>query len=85
MRKRARAGPRRQSFLLFQSFKIDQSFLAKDPSAWAEVGYQRLSKFVKNLKVVNVVAEHAIQLQPAPVKGAQPSSDRSEFWRNSKS
>ena len=42
---------------------FDRSFLAKDPSAWAEeVVYQRLSKFVKNLKVVNDVAEHAIQM-----------------------
>ena len=42
---------------------FDQSFLAKDPSAWAEeVVYQRLTKFVKNLKVVNDVAEHAIQI-----------------------
>ena len=63
MRKRAQAGPRRQSFLLFQSFKIDQSFLAKDPSAWAEEDrYQGLSKFVKNLKVINDMAEHAIQM-----------------------
>ena len=54
---------RRLTFLLFQSLKIDRSFLAKDPSAWAEeVRYQGLSKFVKNLKVVNDVAEHAIQI-----------------------
>ena len=99
---------------------FDQSLLAKDPSAWAEeVGYQRLLKFVKSLKVVNVMAEHVIQmakdyagknskdehqqqylfatiaqqrrndlrrksLQPAPVKGAKPSSDPLEFWQNSK-
>ena len=54
---------RRLTFLLFQSLKIDRSFLAKDPSAWAEeVRYQGLSNFVKNLKVVNDVAEHAIQI-----------------------
>ena len=54
---------RRLTFLLFQSLKIDRSFLAKDPSAWAEeVRYQGLSKLVKNLKVVNDVAEHAIQI-----------------------
>ena len=42
---------------------FDQSLLAKDPSAWAEeVGYQRLLKFVKSLKVVNVMAEHVIQM-----------------------
>ena len=50
-------------FLLFQSINIDRSFLAKDPSVWGEeVGFQRLSKFVKNVKVVNDVAEHAIQM-----------------------
>ena len=50
-------------FLVFQILHLDHSFLQRDPTSWnEESSFQRLAKFVKNFRVVNDVAEHAIQL-----------------------
>ena len=49
-------------FLVFQLLHLDHSFLRKDASSWSEEpAFQRLSKFVKNFRVMNDVAEHTIQ------------------------
>lgn len=51
------------SHFLFQVFKIDTSFLDKDPSQWNNLAsYQSASRIVRSLKVVNDTAERGIAL-----------------------
>ena len=49
--------------LLFHLLTIDESFLAEDPKAWGDdPEYQKLERYVRNVRVVNDCAENAIQL-----------------------
>ena len=49
--------------LIFQLLNIDRSILSKDVSEWEDDShFQKLARYVRNLRVVNDVAENAIQL-----------------------
>ena len=54
-------GPR--TYLPFLLLDLDSSFLTSHPNDWhANESFQRLKRFTKNFRVVNDVAEHAVQL-----------------------
>ena len=54
-------GPR--TYLPFLLLNLDSSFLNLHPNEWfSDESFQRLQRFTKNFRVVNDVAEHAVQL-----------------------
>ena len=49
--------------LVFQLLQLEPTFLHHHPTEWQhDESFQRLLKFIKNLRVTNVCAEHAVQL-----------------------
>ena len=49
--------------LPFQLLKVGKAFLAKSPTEWpADEDYCTIVQFVRNLRVVNDVAENAVQM-----------------------